>query len=124
MPVDQYAVFGSATMFVHGLVKKFHDIDVIATGEAWEIAQKNGLTTTGTHSTDTKESFFCNKIEIFNKWHPGEWNHLQLIQNADVIDGIRFVKLEDVLRYKKILNRKKDQEHIKILEKYFSKLNS
>lgn len=42
----------------------------------------------------------------------------ELIKNADILNGIRFVKLEKVLEWKKAFNRPKDQEDIKLIEKF------
>jgi hypothetical protein len=41
-----------------------------------------------------------------------------LIDDADIIDGIRYVKLEHVLKWKKEMNREKDKNDIKIIEEF------
>jgi len=35
-----------------------------------------------------------NEIEIGNAYEPGEWNIDKLIEEAEIISGIRFVQLE------------------------------
>jgi hypothetical protein len=42
----------------------------------------------------------------------------RLIEEADVIDGIRFVKLADVIDWKKTQCREKDLYHVKLIEDY------
>ena len=46
-------------------------------------------------------------IELYKDWGPGEWDVERLIKEADVIDGIPFVKLEAVLEWKKEIIEKK-----------------
>ena len=41
----------------------------------------------------------------------------QVISQAVFIEGLPFARLEDVLHYKQILNRPKDQEHIRLIQK-------
>ncbi|MDR0591388.1 MAG: class I tRNA ligase family protein [Candidatus Nomurabacteria bacterium] len=41
-----------------------------------------------------------------------------LIKRAENLDGVYFNNLKDLLTLKKLMNREKDQEHIKLLEKY------
>ena len=41
-----------------------------------------------------------------------------LIDTAEVIDGLPFVRLEHVVAYKRIADRPKDREHLRLLEEW------
>jgi|GEM_PF-1887196 len=60
-------------------------------------------------------------IEIFDRWFPGAgWNIDDLIDGADVVSGIRFVALQEVLAWKRAMKREKDSEHIRLIEAHLS----
>lgn len=119
LPVGDYAVMGGAVMFAHGLKSIDNDIDIIARNRAWEIAQTYGKIEQPISKVGNKISLFNGEIEIFDDWAPGVWNINKLINSADLIEGIPFVKLRYVLESKRISNREKDQKHIKLIESHF-----
>jgi len=47
-----------------------------------------------------------------------------LIDTAEEFEGIKFVTLENVLRWKKLMGRPKDLEHIKMIKAYLVKKTS
>jgi len=47
-----------------------------------------------------------------------------MIKEADVIDGIRYVNLETMIKYKKKMGREKDFKDIKLIKNYLKKLAS
>lgn len=118
LPPDDYAIFGSGPMMAHGL-KEANDLDLIARGMAWELAWELGEQQ---HTADgsPKAVFGGGKIEVFRKWAPGNWSPPALIDGAETIDGIRFVTLENVLKWKRLSNRPKDKEHVKLIEDYLA----
>lgn len=58
------------------------------------------------------------EVEVLTEWMPGIWNIEDLIKNADIIDGLAFVKLEEVLRWKKMRGKEKDKKDVEIIEGY------
>ncbi|MDD5251865.1 MAG: hypothetical protein PHT12_04515 [Patescibacteria group bacterium] len=116
LPPDDFAIFGSGPMLAHGL-KEANDLDIIARGMAWQLAQALGEVRRSAGG-GVKAVFANGRIEIFPDWGPGDWNVNTLIDQAEIIDGIRFVTLENVLKWKKMMNRPKDAEHIRIIEDY------
>ena len=114
---DDFSVFGSGPMFGHGLIELTNDLDIIARGKAWEQAKKFGGISTE-NGTEKTIKLFNKRIEIGNYFYPGNFDTNELIDTSNIIEEIRFVRLENVLTYKKILNRPKDIIHIKIIEKY------
>ncbi len=120
LPVNDFAVFGSAPMWIHGLKELNNDIDLVARGEAWEKAITLGsITTTPTASRVVR--LLDGKIEIFDTWGPGEWDINQIIDNAEEIDGVKFVSLSDVARWKEIYGREKDLQHLALIKQYLER---
>ncbi|MBU1017394.1 hypothetical protein KJ678_04540 [Patescibacteria group bacterium] len=124
LPSRDYAVFGSGPMFAAGIKELGHDIDLIARGKAWSIAEKLSVPKVTISGNGKVVTLFDERIEIFDNWTPGSWDIHQLIDQADIIDGIKFVKLSEVLKWKKIWHREKDIAHIKLIEQYLEKIKN
>lgn len=112
LPSDQYVVFGSGPMGIRGM-REIHDVDVFVTEELWQTLLK-------THRSQNGKSLqLTANIEAIREWFPGEWNVKKLIAGADIIDGIRFVKLQEVYAWKKQRMAPKDEKDLELLELYF-----
>jgi hypothetical protein len=113
LPEDQFAVFGSGPMHIRG-IKQSADVDIIVKMPLW-----NKL-----HSEH--EEFkpgwikFNDMIEFLNHWTMGFDDIDMLIDTADIFSGVRFVKLEHVLEWKKRMNRDKDHNDIKLIQDWFA----
>ncbi len=55
-----------------------------------------------------------NGLTFGRSWAYGNFDVAQLIAEADVIEGIAFVRLAHVVEYKAIARRPKDLEHIRL----------
>jgi hypothetical protein len=121
LPTKDYAIFGSAIMYFHGLSDLGHDIDIIARGDAW----KKACELNTPEIPNTKKGLvikpFGDEIEIFSEWFPGEWNIDNLIDSSEKIDGLRVVGFNEVLRWKRLMGREKDLKHIEMIENYLNK---
>jgi hypothetical protein len=118
LPTNDYAVFGSGPMYPRGIKELGHDIDLIVRGSAWDKAQTIGEVNQTKLGGNKVIELFDGNIEIFNGWAPGEWSVDELIDTSETFDGIPYVTLENVLKWKKIMNREKDIEHIRLIEEY------
>ena len=122
LPAKDFAVFGSGPMYAYGLKDLDNDLDLIARGEAWERALRLGEVDGDAFHGLGKVELADGKIEITNYWfddlQPGVWDINELIDNAVMIDGIKYVSLEDVLKWKKLFGRPKDIAHAKLIEAY------
>ena len=117
LPAGSYAIFGSGPMAVRGL-RDCHDIDLIVTEEVFnEYKNESGWELKDVENGD--EVLANDGVEIFNDWGPGEWNVKQLIEDSEIIEGLPFVRLIEVLKWKKLLKREKDLKDIEMIEKYF-----
>jgi hypothetical protein len=54
-------------------------------------------------------------VEVLDGWFPELWPTDELIDEADVIHGIRFVRLAVVAATKRMLHRPRDLEHLAIM---------
>ncbi len=119
MPTGDFALAGSAPLYAHGLRPRLRDVDVVARGAAWDIARKFEKPTKAPSGIGRVVRISDGEIEIFDRWVAAEWPIDSLIDDAEVIDGIRFVSLRDSLAWKRYLNRAKDVADIRLLEAYF-----
>ncbi len=115
LPEDEFAVFGSGPIAIRGL-KEPGDLDVIVTQKLWrQLSAK--------HKLVEKESchfILIGRIEFFEDWTKPYYDVNQLIKEADVIDNIRYVKLEKVLKWKKERNLPKDKKDVELIEKFLA----
>ncbi|PLW80083.1 hypothetical protein C0585_04155 [Candidatus Woesearchaeota archaeon] len=106
LPVNSFAIFGSGQLCIRNLIP-WRDIDIIAKKDLWdELSKKYG---------DKGHKIEIGDIEIFYDW-PGFDNIDKLIDTADFIEGLPFVNIENVLKWKKERNHLKDAKHIMLLE--------
>lgn len=111
LPLGEYVLAGSAPLGIRNL-KKCKDLDVLVSEKLWNILKKDfkfGKFPSG------EIALVKDNIEFSKKWFSEDAN--SLIKGAEIIDDLPFIKLEEVLKYKLILNREKDVVDIKILEK-------
>jgi hypothetical protein len=118
-PAD-FVVFGSAPLLAHGLRQQISDLDVVARGRAWRRARQLGqrLVRGGGHSEMVQID--GGLIEISAAWITPRWSADELIDQAEVIDDIRYARLDQVLAYKRLLRRPKDLLDIARLEALLS----
>ena len=114
LSTDQFAIFGSGPLAVRG-IRESKDLDLIARKALWDKLAKK--------YPPVPEKPYCIRIgdlEIFNQWKPWFENADELIDSADIFDGIRYVKLDYVIHWKKAMGREKDLSDLKLIEQYLS----
>jgi hypothetical protein len=113
LPADDYVLFGSLPLLLHGLIDSVNDIDILARGKAWQHAQtlsQAELAPMGEWRVTLAD------IEIYNAWLGMDVD--AIIARAKVIEDLPYADLRDVLEFKQKLNRPKDVEHIKRIQAY------
>ena len=118
LPAGSYALFGSAPLAVRGIVPLTNDLDVLCLPEAWERVLELGETEYLPEYDVTIVSMFNGAITFGTRWGIGDVDVAELIRTADIIDGLPFVRLEHVVRYKQIRASEKDLAHLERLAKY------
>jgi len=105
---DDFVLFGSAPLLAYGLREDIRDLDVVTRGHAWRYVSARGIPAVGTVSGDPVTHFWGGRIQFSQGWISPAWNPDELIDNAEIIEGLRFARLTDVLAYKQVLRRPKD----------------
>jgi predicted nucleotidyltransferase len=116
---DDFAIFGSGPMYIRDLRDKIKDLDLIVNQKGWnKLIQhyKSKKTNSGFGSVIIIKGE--KEIEIFDMWGPGKWDLDELIKTSDKIEEVNFVTLENVLKWKKEMNREKDVEDIKKINEF------
>ena len=113
LPKGEFGVFGSGALAVRG-IRDSRDLDIIAKRFLWNKLIKKFPV----KKYFSKEYIDMGEIEIWKDWMPLTDNVDALIDDADIIEGIRFVKLKDIINLKKIQNREKDIKDIQLIEQY------
>ena len=116
---QDFAVFGSGPLLIRGVIDRAGDLDVICRGALWETAQ--GLGPTIEQHGVPVLSLFDGLVTLGTRWAIGDFDVHRLIDTAEMIDDLPFVRLEHVVAYKRLADRSKDREHLRRLEEYQSK---
>jgi tetratricopeptide (TPR) repeat protein len=114
LPRDGFAVFGSGPMAVRGL-REVSDLDLILTEGLWEDLAA------GHQPVDHGHGLHCIRIgdiEILDGWYPDVGDRHELIAEAELYHGIRFVRLEKVLEWKHLRNDEKDRRDIVLINEW------
>jgi hypothetical protein len=114
LPTGDFAVFGSGPLIVRGIIEATNDLDVISREAAWERALRVGELVSLPDGA-TIVSCFDGAVTIGRSWAYGDFDIDELIDTAEVIDDLPFVRLEHVVRYKEIAARPKDLAHLELL---------
>lgn len=117
LPAGQYAIFGSGPLAIRNL-RDAGDIDIIVTQKLWEqlaikYPQTNKETVKGSVT-----SINIGHLEIYHDWLNLTPKITELIETADIINDLPFVKLEYVVEWKKFMGRDKDKNDLKLIDKY------
>lgn len=119
LPASDYAIFGSGPLAIRGIIAECSDLDVLCRGEAWDAVQSKGrkefLPEYGV-SVVTMSAIAGSDVTFGTEWGIGNFDVDKLIDTAEIIDRIPFVRLEHVVRYKTIRSSAKDLRHLKWLE--------
>jgi hypothetical protein len=114
LPADDFAVAGSGPMLPAGL-RPPSDLDVVARGEAWREACRHGRPVPPRSGVGLAVRLFGGAIEVFTRWPGSCPGPDRLIDNAELIDGIRWVRLADVLLWKRLSGRDKDRDDVRLI---------
>lgn len=118
LPIDEYAITGSGPLGIRGM-RMIHDIDIIVTENLWDILAKQYAIVN--EKGFDKIVFPDGIVEAFgfNSFYADE-NAPTIssrIEDAEVIDGLPFETLEDVLYFKRKMAREKDLKDIDLIDK-------
>ena len=107
-------------MAAHNL-KEARDIDIVVAKDLF-----NGLKQSVQWESHTKPNggpaLKKGAVEVFLDVNSGNHNPNteDLINEAEIIDGVPFISLLELIKFKEQYNRPKDVEHIKIIKDYLN----
>ena len=110
-----FVIFGSGPLLAHGLRRCIRDLDVVARGTVWRRVSQHGFPAAGTINGAPMALFWGGMIQFSPGWISGDWDTDDLIDRAEIIQGLPFAQLTDVLAYKQKLDRPKDRSDIEEL---------
>ncbi len=115
LPEGDFAIFGSGPLIVRGIVPASNDLDIICRGGAWDYIKGLGECEYLTEYNVDIVTLFDGSLTFGDGWGIGAFDTDELIDNAEFIDGLPFVRLEYVAKYKKVSKRPKDLQHLEAL---------
>lgn len=121
LPAGHYVVFGSGPLMVHG-IRQSQDIDLLVTPQlyqtlvadpAWKVV----------HRPNGSEHLENGDYEADNNWYFNNYRPRteDIIAAAEMIDGVPFAPLSEVLQWKKAFGRPKDLVDVKLIEAFLAK---
>lgn len=119
LPDREYVVFGCALFDIYG-IRETDDIDLFVTpllfrqlkGKGWELIPRDR----------GGDYLVYDNMEAFDSWNFGAYTPTvaELRKSAEVIDGIPFANLEEVMKWKREFGRDKDIKDVALIEEYLS----
>jgi len=122
LPTDQYAIIGSGPLGIRN-IKEIGDIDIIVTQKLWATLSKEyGITDVNgvkkiVLPSAIVEAFY--EDSFYTAPEDSQAPNMALrIKNAELIDGLPFDTIENVLYYKRKDSREKDLKDILLIEQW------
>lgn len=122
-PKGEYVVVGGA-MTAHN-IREAHDLDILVTPNLYKLLRKQGYKSCLCEKCIELGRLMLKKGDVdilpgfmFNNYI-GDIK--KLIKNADIIKGYPFIKLTELIKFKKEMARPKDLEDIRLMKEYLRK---
>lgn len=116
-PKNEYVVGSGAVMAVHN-IRETYDIDMMVSPTLFEECKKNNWHVK--KFPNGVEGLYKDVFELFTSVKHSNYNPTfeYLVQQSEEIDGILFLKLSEVLKFKKAYGREKDLRDIELIQQY------
>jgi len=123
LPKGKFAIFGSGSLGIRN-IRDTHDLDLIVDEDLFdEYKNMSGWEFKSFDRDDRHVEMIENSgIEFYKTWGPGDWDTHQLINSAEIIDNLPFVRLEEVKKWKEMSGREKDFKDVQLINEYLQKL--
>jgi len=129
LPVGKYVVVGGA-MEAFG-IRPANDLDIVVTEDLFNELQQKGWKLCECEKCQaewqqgsTDRILKGDGVDILSEYSCGNLYYKdtgELIKDATVIDGVPYVQLEELLKWKKVAAREKDLKDIVLIEKFLVK---
>ena len=110
LPKGRHALFGSALMSIHNL-RRIKDLDIIVKEDVWhelELRYRD-------HIHQDPLQIKIGNIKIFKDWPNMTGKIDEMIDNAEMVHGMPFVRFEYVIEWKRFMKRSKDMKDIAMI---------
>jgi hypothetical protein len=94
------------------LIDTVRDLDVIVRGKTWQQVKALGVVVM---QGEDETVDLGTGLTFGRSWGYGVFDIDELIDDAEIIEGLPFVRLDAVIEFKKIADRPKDREHLRLL---------
>jgi hypothetical protein len=121
LPVGQYALFGGACLAIRN-IRNLNDLDIFITDKLYD-----KLCADGWHeiSTEKRKPYLITKIrgidiQAFKIWEGVGWQPdiRAYIDNPEVVQGIPFMPLTELYKWKQETRRPKDLKDLKLIDSF------
>ena len=107
LPENEYAIFGSGPLAIRSLRENL-DIDIVVSENLWNnLIDKYGLSGRGV---------CIGNVDVYRDWFGMDID--DLIKNSEIIEGFRYVCLNDVVKWKENTSRDKDKKDLILIRDY------
>jgi hypothetical protein len=120
LPNDQYIVIGSGTMSALG-IREANDIDMSVTEELFDKLKKTGE---WEEFEKYGRPFLIKDVFDINKslgWEKYSTTVEEVNKSALFIEGIPFMNLDELIKFKDAMGREKDLKDIALIKEYINK---
>ncbi|MBU0572214.1 zinc ABC transporter substrate-binding protein [Patescibacteria group bacterium] len=117
LPKDKYTVFGGGVLEALG-IRKSGDVDLVVTKDIYDKLKENrwkemirpdGTKSLKENNFDIATNLNCEGYKASTKY---------LLEKSSLIKGVPFVNLEEIIKFKKCRNSKKDKNDIKLIKQH------
>ena len=117
LPQGKYVVFGGSALEGYG-IRKSGDIDIAVTEDIYADLKNKGWKEI--KRSDGRKVLEQDRFEIAINFQCGNYkiSTNKLIKTATIIKGVPFADLNEIITFKKALNRDKDKLDIKLIQQY------
>ena len=123
LPLDQYVVFGSGPLAAHG-IRPTQDVDLFVTTTLYEQLKLAGWDEKELAEPPGGLGLVHGIYEANDSWHYSEYDPTpeEVIAACDIIYGVPFAPLAEVLKWKRAFGRPKDLVDIELIEQHLKAL--
>jgi hypothetical protein len=123
LPKGEFAVVSSGSLAIHG-IREAKDIDLIVTDSLWNELSKK-------YQVKEKNNYLIidlgNDIEVLGPRSIYTRGHIvppqEVFENADIIEGVKFMNLKHLRKIKTEHGREKDLKDVVLIDNYLQKNN-
>ncbi|TSC89985.1 MAG: hypothetical protein G01um10145_416 [Microgenomates group bacterium Gr01-1014_5] len=120
LPEDQHVVVGSGALAARGM-REANDFDVLVTKQLWDRLASNykvEITPEGIENINLGDIQILGKGSVFSDENIADLQ--TLIQTAEAVEGVCFINLPYLKKFKQKLGREKDLKDIELIDRYLA----